>query len=115
MHTAHLNCVGLLYPFRKVPLRNQIEHLAKYRGFPTRQGGCQTRLEFYGLDAGCPVSIEPHKSHALFIPQSVLEELREESIKPQIMVMAQDALWRNRYSKPFNYGEGVKLPDVTQA
>ena len=103
IHMAHLNSVQLLYPWRKLSIWDRIMHMARYRRLPFLAGWCHTSLSNYDLADGCPVSIEPHKSHGIFIPDEVVEELLEDSIKPSIRILAQDALWRNQYSKPFAY------------
>lgn len=104
-HVAHLNSVMLVYPWRKPSIIDQVKHVWKFRQIPTRMGWCHVKLDVYELDDCCPASIEPQKSHGVFVPQRVLDELGIQSTKPIIKAVAQDALWRNRYSKPFKYSE----------
>ena len=102
-HEAHLKRVVLVYPMKKPRMHEYFAHVWRFRNSPARVGWCHVGFEVYGLDDGCPVTIPTQKSHGVYVPNAILSEIREMSIKPEIKVMAQDALWRNQYSKSFRY------------
>ena len=103
LHAAHLNSIMIVYPFRRPPIKEVVGHILKFRTLRTRQGWCHAHLSIFGTADGCPVTIEPHKAHGVFISEDTLAEIRADSIEPALKVMVQDALWRNRYSKTFRY------------
>lgn len=105
MHEAHLNRVTLLYPMREPRIWDYIKHLWRFRNSPAQVGWCYVSFDLYELEDLCPVTIAAQKSHGVYVPERVLLELEKASIKPELKVMAQDALWRNEYSSAFRYRE----------
>ena len=101
--TVHISNVSLLYPYRRATLRDKLEHLIHFKRIPRDEGWCYSNLSLHGVEDGCPTSIAPGKSHWIFIRQEVLDGLLEGSQSSRVKAVAQDALWRNTYSKAFDY------------
>jgi hypothetical protein len=101
--TAHVTGVSFVYPWRRRSLWDRLGHLVKYKRLPLRIGWCHTGLSNFDLNDGCPSSIEPAKSHWIFVPKEVVEQLLSDAYERRFVVQVQDALWRNKYSKPFAY------------
>lgn len=101
--TVHITNVSLLYPFKNITIKERIEHMVRFRRLPIRIGWCHSDLSLHGVDDGCPISVEPGKSHKIFIRDEVLENLLKEAKSRQLKAVAQDALWRNKYSNVFEY------------
>lgn len=101
--TAHITSVSFLYPYTTTTLRGRIKHLVEFKRIPRNHGWCHTSLSNFGMKDGCPASIEPGKSHWIFVPEEVVEKLLKDSVSRQFKVVVQDALWRNKYSKAFEY------------
>ena len=102
-HTAHISNVSLLYPLRKPTVRERLKYLVKNKSLPLNIGWCHGSLSVYGLDDKCPASIEPGKSHWIFVPDVKLREVLSGALAPRLKAVAQDALWRNKYSPSFTY------------
>jgi len=102
-HTAHITSVSFVYPWRRTTVRERFEHLVRFKRLPFRIGWCHSVLSNYSVDDRCPTSIEPGKSHWIFVPDAVLQQLLDDAIKRTFVVQVQDALWRNKTSKPFAY------------
>lgn len=102
-HTAHITHVSFLYPSSVPTFRDRIKHLVKFKRVSRTHGWCHTALSNFGLSDGCPVSIEPGKAHWIFVPDSVIQEILSDAISPHLKVVVQDALWRNKYSRKFDY------------
>lgn len=110
-HTVHITAISLLYPFRRVTLMERLAYLLKYRKWPARIGWCHCALSNYaehGVSDGCPVSIEPGKSHYVFVQQDIVEQVFGDSGSRLLIAEVQDALWRRKYSKP--YGVSARKP-----
>lgn len=101
--TVHITNVSLLYPFRKSTFRSKLQHLVRYRHILRNAGWCHCSLSLHGIEDGCPVSVEPGKSHLIFVRHEVLGEILKDAQSPRVKAAAQDALWRNTYSKVFEW------------
>jgi hypothetical protein len=106
-HTAHIANVAFFYPFYRPTIRGRLEFLFKYRRL-RKIGWGSSALSLHNVDDRCPASIEPGKSHWIFVPDDVLRKALADACKPYFAVVVQDALWRNKCSKPFKYD----LPDT---
>ena len=102
-HTVHLSNISLLYPYRSGNLVEKLTHVFKYRRMPTTVGWCYTSLSNYEVDHKCPVALEPGKSHDVFIPENIIEQVLSDCSKREIKAVVQDQLWRNKYSLKFDY------------
>lgn len=100
-HAVHITNISFLYPWSRVTVLERAKHVIKYRTAPSRMGWCHTALSNYQVSDGCPVSIEPGKSHYVFVERTVLERILEEATHRLLIAVVQDALWRNKYSRPF--------------
>ncbi len=78
-----------------------VSDILRFRRFNRHIGWVHSHLSNYGIDDGCPVSIEAGKSHQIFVPQDILEELLEGAVCRKIKAVVQDPLWRNKYSHKF--------------
>ena len=102
-HTAHIANLSILYPFKSVSIADRLKHIWRFKTLPSRIGYCATSLTLIGVDDRCPVSIEPGQSHLVFISNQRLAEVASRSTDREFIASVQDALWRNKYSKPFRY------------
>lgn len=102
-HSVHLSNVSILYPYKKMSLFEFITDTLKYRRFPMTLGWVHSSLSNYDIDDGCPLTLEPGKSHGILVPDSALKKISEDNEKRVIKVMVQDQLWRNKYSRKFIY------------
>lgn len=102
-HTVHLAGLDLLYRYRKANFIDRLTHLLKYRRWPSSVGWVHTRLSNYDLNDECPLALESGKSHDVFVPNIILEKILSDSVDRYIKAGVQDQLWRNKYSKKFEY------------
>jgi len=102
-HTVHLANISILYPYREINILELIKHVFKYRRLPYKVGWVHSSLSNYEVDDKCPMALDPGKSIGILVPESVLEEVFEDSTKRVIKASVQDELWRNKYSKKFEY------------
>lgn len=100
-HQVHLSNLSLMYPYRKISVKERIIHLWKYKRLPVRIGWVTTSLSNYSIDDGCPICIEPRMSHKVLISDDKLEQLLDDSIDNSVIACTQDQLWNNTYSKVF--------------
>jgi hypothetical protein len=106
--TVHISNVSFLYPFRKSTFWDKVKHLITFRRIPRNDGWCHSDLSLHGVADGCPTSIEPGKSHWIFVRHEVLEQFLEDAQSRRLRAVVQDALWRNTYSKSFEYPKQTK-------
>lgn len=100
---VHIANVSFLYPYASWTLRAKLKHFIRYKRILRNYGWCHSSLSLHGIEDGCPVSIEPGKSHLIFVRHEVLDGLLECAWSRRVKAVAQDALWRNTYSKAFEY------------
>ncbi len=101
-HTIHVNTLSLLYKWKRPTLKESMRDTWRFKRINFQRGWCHTSLVFDGLNTGLPVSIPPYSSHLVFVGQDRVKKMLAEAVGPFIIACAQDALWRNKYSKPFN-------------
>lgn len=101
-HKVHITNLSVLYPFQKATLRERFEHLWKFRRLPRRIGWCLAGLNRY-TDSRCPITLEPGTAHGVLIREDVVEKILESATERRLIVVAQDALWKNVSSTPFEY------------
>jgi hypothetical protein len=99
----HIANVSFLYPYRTSTCRDKLKHLIRFKRIPRNDGWCLSSLSLHGIEDGCPVSIEPSKSHWIFVRHEVLDGLFEGAQSRRVKAVVQDALWRNTYSKASEY------------
>jgi hypothetical protein len=100
---VHIANVSFLYPYASWTFRDKLKHFVRYRRILRNYGWCHSSLSLHGIDDGCPVSIEPDKSHRIFVRHEVLDGLLESAQSRCVKAVVQDALWRNTYSKAFDF------------
>lgn len=101
--TVHITNVSLLYPLVKSTARSKLTRLLHSRRIPRNDGWCHSNLSLHGIEDGCPAAIEPGQSLYIFVRHEVLEKVLRDAKSPRVKAVAQDALWRNTYSKQFDY------------
>jgi hypothetical protein len=102
-HEVHLAAVGVLVPFRRVTLKERFAHLFQFKRLPLRIGWVHLNLSRYSVETGCPVRLEARSSHRVFIAEDIIEKILSGASEKQLMAMAQDQLWNNVYSRPFEW------------
>ena len=102
-HTVHLAGLDLLYRYKKANFIDQLEHLLKYRRWPSSVGLVHAGLVNYGLKNECPIVLESGKSYDVFVSNKILEKILSDSVDRYIKAKVQDQLGRNKYSKRFEY------------
>ena len=101
--TVHIGNVSLLYPFEDVGLWDYVMHVVRFKRMPRSVGWVHSALSNFDIDDGCPMALEPGKSHGILVPEKVLEQIFEDSTERKIKAVAQDQLWRDKYSRPMEY------------
>lgn len=101
--TVHISNVSFLFPFGKSTFRDKLKHVIRFKRIPHNDGWCYNNLSLHGIDDGCPTSIEPGKAHWILVRHEALVGLLEGAQWPRVKAVVQDALWRNTYSKAFEY------------
>lgn len=99
--TVHLARISPLYPSTMPNFFEKIAHIFKYRQFPSGLGWVHTSFSYFDIDDGCPLSLEPGKSHHIFIPQNTVEKILEATELKELKAVVQGELWRDKYSKAF--------------
>lgn len=102
-HAVHITGISLVYHWRRRTVSDFFEHIFRFRRFPRRIGWCYTSLSNYDIDDKCPVKLEPGMSHQVLVPHEVIEEVLSNAQTRRFVAVAQDALWRNKYSSVFEY------------
>ena len=100
---VHLAQLSVLYPYKAATLKARLSYLCKFRRLPTRENWIHTSLKYYAVETGCPVSIDARKSHQIFLPAETVETILAKAYEPKLMACAQDALWKNVYSRPYEW------------
>lgn len=100
-HDVHLSNISILYPYKTVSLKERFSHMWRFRRLPRRLGWVHSTLSNYSLESGCPVCLDARKSHQVFIPETVLENILIEANDRAIIASVQDQLWNNVYSIKF--------------
>ena len=100
--TVHITSVSFLYPFAKSTFGDKLKRLVRSRRIPRNDGWCYSSLSLHGIEDGCPVSIEPGKSHWIFIRQEMLDGIFKGVQSRRVKAVVQDALWRKTYSNAFD-------------
>jgi len=103
VHTVHLASISILYPFGKAKFFEKIKHILKYHRLPLTVGWCHSSLSNYEIDDKCPIALEPGKSIGILVPEDILEKIFEDCEERVIKASVQDELWRNNYSRKFEY------------
>ncbi len=101
--TVHIANVSLLYRYRETEWREYFLDALKYKRFPANVGWVHSALSNYGIEDGCPIAVEPGKSHGILIQEKVLEAIFKESLDRKVKCVAQDQLWRNKYSSALDF------------
>jgi hypothetical protein len=101
--TVHIGNVSILYPYRNVRLVDYISHVVRFKRLPRTVGWVHSALSNFGIDDGCPMALEPGKSHGILVPEKILDQIFEDSTERKIRAVAQDQLWRDKYSSPMEY------------
>jgi hypothetical protein len=100
---VHIANVSFLYPYSSWTFWGKLKHFIRYKRILRNDGWCHSGLSLHGIEDGCTVSIEPGKSHWIFVPHEVLDGLLESARSRRVKAVVQDALWRDTYSKAFEY------------
>lgn len=106
-YEVHINSVSLLYPHEKLTFFKKLKHIIKYRHFRNYKysGWVHTDLVFKGITTGLPISIQPRKSHEIFIPKGNIKRIFSANCLPLIVASCQDALWNNEHSNIFDVSD----------
>ncbi|GAA5080915.1 hypothetical protein N0B44_28440 [Roseibacterium beibuensis] len=102
-HTVHISNVSFLYRYEETGLIDRVKHAWEFKRLMRRVGWVHNSMIFDGIETGLPVSLEPGKSHMIFVPYDTIDDMLERGIDRKIIAGAQDALWRNKYSAVFDF------------
>lgn len=100
-YSINLAAISLLYPYARAGVKEWILHLWRYRRWPGRLGWCHTALSNFSIKDGCPLCLEARKSHHVFVPKEVVEEVLAAAKQNNLIATVQDQLWKCYYSRPF--------------
>lgn len=101
--TVHIGNVSILYSHEHVRFLDYVTHVVRFKKFPRTVGWVHSALSNFDIDDGCPMALEPGQSHGILVPEGVLEQIFQDSTDRKIKAVAQDQLWRNKYSVPMEY------------
>lgn len=103
-YEVHINSVSLLYPYERLTFFKKIKRIIRYRHFRNCKysGWVHTDLVFKGIATGLPISIQPRKSHEIFIPKDNIKKSFSKNYPSVIVASCQDALWNDEYSEVFD-------------
>lgn len=101
-NTIHLASVSILYRHARPRLMDYVMHVVRFRRIPRTLGWVHTTLSDYGVNTECPCEISPGSAHNILIPEEVLHQMLAETESDEIRGLAQDQLWRNKYTRPFS-------------
>ena len=68
-HTVHLAHISILYPYREVTKYELLKHTIKYKRLPLYVGWVHSSLSNFDVKDGCPLELEPGKSHGILFPE----------------------------------------------
>jgi hypothetical protein len=102
-HTVHLVNISILYRYRNAKISELFTYPFKYRKLPRTVGWASSSLSDYNVEDGCPLALEPGKSHNVFVSETVLNEMFDDGDKNLIRAAVQDQLWRTKYSPKLEY------------
>jgi len=96
---VHLSNLSVLSRYKKSTAPEILSYMLKYRRVPYFTDWTFSSLSSEGIADGLPLSIEPYKSHKVFIPQQALEEILRGTKQRQIRIAVYDQLDNITYSR----------------
>ena len=107
---VHIATISMLIPFRRPSARERIANAWRAKRVVRTMGWASSILSNYGIDSGCPASIEPGQSHRVFIAYGKIEEMLGDADRRTLRAQAQDQLWTNVYSSSLGFAKRVTKP-----
>lgn len=109
-YEVHINSVSLLYPYERLTFFKKLKHIIKYPHFRNCKysGWVHTDLVFKDVATRLPISIQPRKSHEIFIPKDNIKKSFSKNYPSVIVASCQDALWNDEYSDFFDVSIFIK-------
>jgi len=104
-HTVNIENISLLYQLERMTVLNWFRHVFRFRRLSRWYGWTHADFNAFEVDTRCPVSLAPRSSHSFIVPDYVLELMLEKAVSRRFVAVAQDQLWRNKYSSSFSYPE----------
>lgn len=102
-HAVNISHVSLLYETSGSGFLSRLRHLIKYRRISRRVGWCSSSLSNYGIEDKCPYKVEARDALNIFVPDEAVKSLLSTAKSDNIMAVAQDQLWIDRYSNRLKY------------
>lgn len=99
--TIHLWNLSILSQYKRSSLIEKVSTMIRYRRCPPRVDWVHSTLSNYDIEDGFPISIEPGKSHKVFIHESALKSILSDAVSMKISASTQDHLWNYTHSKNF--------------
>lgn len=100
-HEVHLRNLWILSPSDASGIFDKVTYLVKYRKWPEAVGWVHARLPDFGVEDGMPLSLSPGKSHHVFVPGVVVDELLADSERKELKAAVYDEVGRRSYSPAF--------------
>ena len=98
-HSLNISNILILIPQNKSLMQRVKSHL-RFKNH-VRFTWAHSSLANYGLNAGCPLKLEPGKSHSVFIPEQTLNLILKDSTLKEIACVVQDEVRKPKYSKKY--------------
>ena len=111
-HTVHVRSIGLLYPSRKVSLKNHLYWIVRFRRIRRYMQWVYTSSPFSEIDTGLPISIGAHESHSIFLDEDSLKTMLEDARSTRFAAVAQDALGKDTYCRSIDLYPGPLAEEV---
>ncbi|RYY03963.1 MAG: hypothetical protein EOO53_05515 [Gammaproteobacteria bacterium] len=105
---VHLSNISILYPYAKVGIVARLSHIFKYGRIPKHLGWVHSSLSNYHLDNGNQLSLDPGKSHKVFLSKQILDAIFQNGLRRELIASVQDQLWNTTYSAKFQVIEPTK-------
>lgn len=100
---VHVTSVAFLYPHEPDTIKSFLKQALKYKQFSRHANWCMASASTLNVVDGSPITLEPGKSHDIFVSDQKLRNFFEGKFSQKLKVAVQDALWRDTHSNEFDY------------
>lgn len=100
-HKVRVESITLLYQAVRISVWRRLIDMLVYRRLYRWHGWAISLEPSGGLSTGCPLTLEPHAAHRFMIPDQIMDRLLEKGVSERVVAKAQDALWKDYYSRPY--------------
>lgn len=99
--TVNIQSVSPLFPFQRLTIIKRLKYVCRFKRF-RYVDWAHGRFDDE-IVTGLPTSIAPQNAHSIFIPDKKIRGMLRRNRATRFAAVVQDALWRNKYSAPFQF------------